>query len=751
MDTSCPYCNHKNSPNTPVCSQCGIVLKLGKTSRLVPAVSAGGGGGLSLLRGILPGNKIKHQHAVLAGQISETGTKIQEHAEGELKDPALAPAARLRLATLFLLQGEIEKSIHWFQQARQMGSSDADFFNNVGAALARRGAQAQAGEMFSRAAQLSPSAVPPAANQAHLFAESGADPDPAAAPAAIAELQRALKLTPKDPILYSRLALILCRERRYEEAEPQLRQALALAKTEAAQADAHNNLGLALTLCGDDAPAEFEAALQSDPNHAPALVNLATARMQKSGGPETEKAEFEKMARAVHVDPASAAVRAGYGYGLCRVGAVNDAILALKEAIDINSRLWEACYNLGKSYADAGALESADRYAGRALQFSKSSPELLTLLGVIKTQQRLLPQGVAFFQAALKLWPRSALAHTNLAIALGLSGEGTDAALHLKTAGQLNPKDAQIPAQLGWLHLRRESITAGLEELGVALKLDEHIPEVHNNYGVCHIAIGKPDLSFPNFARALELRPDFHAVHYQWGYAHALLKNQNAAMREWDLCVRYEPANADCHSNRGIIFYQQEKLEEAIVEFRHAVTLRDTRMEDFSNLGLAYAKAGKLLQDAAKQSKKTNDPRWKQAMERHKQAIDMFDRALLLDPRNVMLHSNRGLACFFASLPEEAMKEWGHVSKIDPAYANRRGKRLQSEYDDSQIALVPFSVPERALPIPPKTAGFLPHYLAGYDTEEWDLIFTDPALAHLSDLRRDLRRVDRALAAQGGK
>ena len=382
---------------------------------------------------------------------------------------------------------------------------------------------------------------------------------------------------------------------------------------------------------------------------------------------------------------------------------------------------------------------------------AKRRRKLLTLLGVIKTQQRLLPQGVAYFQAVLKLWPRSAEAHTNLAIVLGLSGDFTDAALHLKTAGQLNPKDAQIPAQMGWLHLRRESITAGLEELGVALKLDAHIPEVHNNYGVCHIAIGKPELSFPNFSRTLELRPDFHAVHYQWGYAHALLKNQNAAMREWDLCVRYEPGNADCYSNRGILFYQQGKLDEAIVEFRHAVTLRDTRMEDFSNLGLAYAKAGKMLQDAAKLSKKTNDPRWKQALERHKQAIDMFDRALLLDPRNVMLHSNRGLACFFASLPEEAMKEWGHVSKIDPAYANRRGKRLQSEYDDSQIALVPFSVPERALPIPPKTAGFLPHYLAGYGTEEWDLIYSDPALARFADLRRDLRRVNRALAAQGGK
>ena len=743
----CPYCSFKNSPSAVICSQCGIVPKLGKTSRLVPP-GGSGGGGLSLLRGILPGNRLKGRHAALQGQTAEAVAQIQEQAEADLQDPALAGAARLRLATLFLLGGEIEKSIHWFQQARQMGSADPEFFNNVGVALARRGAAVQAGEMLTRAAQLGPGLVAPAANLAHLFLDTGADPDPTGAGAAIAELQRALRLEPKNPVLYSRLGLVLCRERRYEEAVPQFKQADLMTATDpAARADAQNNAGLALVLCGDDPEPALSAALTSDPAHAPALTNQALAGMCQSVAP----ADVEKLARAARLDPTNPAVRADYGYGLCRLGALNDGILALKEAVELNSRLWEACANLGKAYADADALEAADRYAGRAFQFCKTSPELLTLLGVIKTQQRAIPQAVLHFTAVVKIWPQSALAHVNLAVAQGLSGDFVEAGLHLQKALQLDPKNAYIPAQIGWLHLRRESLTTGLAELGTALKLDEHIPEAHNNFGLCYLGIGKPELSFASFSRALELRPDFHAVHYQWGYAHALMKNQGAAMREWDLCVRYEPANADCHSNRGIIFYQKGQFDEAIAEFRQVIALRQTRMEDYSNLGLAYAKAGKMLQDAAKASKKTNDPRMKQALERHKQAIDMFDRALVLDSRNVMLHSNRGLACFFASQPEQAMSEWGQVSKIDPAYANRRGKRLQSEYDDSQIAFVPFSVPERAVPVAPQTAGFLPRYVSGYDTEEWDLIITDPALIRLSESRRELRRLDRSLAAQGGK
>ena len=79
----------------------------------------------------------------------------------------------------------------------------------------------------------------------------------------------------------------------------------------------------------------------------------------------------------------------------------------------------------------------------------------------------------------------------------------------------------------------------------------------------------------------------------------------------------------------------------------------------------------------------------------------MFDRALALDLKNVMLHSNQGLAHFLAS---------------------------------------------HAVSLPTKTGPHRPRFLAGYDTEEWDLILSDPALVPLSEMRRELRRLDRDVA-----
>jgi tetratricopeptide (TPR) repeat protein len=744
----CPYCGFKNAPTALVCNECGILLNLGRTSRLIP--QGGGGGGMAFMRGLLPGTRLRGQLAALQTRLEEQTTAIRERAEEDLKVPQRASAARLMLGALYLVGGEIEKSVHWFQQTRHTGGGDVEFYNNAGVALARRGTLPQAADMFGKAARMDSAQAAPPANLAHLFAEAAADPDPEGAAVAIAQIRGALKLEPKNPTLYSRLALILCRERRYDEAAAQATQALSLASDEPAQADARNSLGLALSLAGDMPAAEtaFAEALRRDASHARAQVNLALTQMRDVSA---LGASVERLGRAARLDPADGGVRADHGYGLCQVGAVNDGILELKEAIAINSRLTEALYNLGKAYADGDALELAERYLARALQFSPHSAPVQTALGVIKTRQRIIAPAVQLFGEVIKVWPQDALARTNLGIAQGLAGAYAEATLHLKKAGKLTPDDPHIPAQLGWLALIQDNLTMGMEELGIAIKMGAHLPEVENNYGICYVALGKPELAPPHFKRALDLNPDFHTVHYQWGCALAAMKQQDSALREWDLAARFEPGNADCHVNRGVVFYQKGQTEEAIAAFRHVVALRQTRMEDFSNLGLSYAKAGKTLHDAARNSKRPQDPRPRQALDRHNQAIDMFDRALALAPLNVMLHSNRGLACFFAGRAEDAMHEWGRVSQLDPAYANRRGKRIQSEYDDTQVAMVPFSVPARAAHISPRTGPYQPLFLAGYDVEAWDLILGDPALARLAEMRRDARHLEREVAALGGK
>ena len=89
----------------------------------------------------------------------------------------------------------------------------------------------------------------------------------------------------------------------------------------------------------------------------------------------------------------------------------------------------------------------------------------------------------------------------------------------------------------------------------------------------------------------------------------------------------------------------------------------------------------------------------------------------------------------------------GEVTQIDPLYARRRGKAVQSEFDDSQVDYVPLNIPQRALMPPLKTADYQYRFLWGYDADDWEMIISDPSLAPLPQLYRQARSLERNLRA----
>jgi hypothetical protein len=95
------------------------------------------------------------------------------------------------------------------------------------------------------------------------------------------------------------------------------------------------------------------------------------------------------------------------------------------------------------------------------------------------------------------------------------------------------------------------------------------------------------------------------------------------------------------------------------------------------------------------------------------------------------------------------MREWSLVTQLDPAYAKRRGKKQESEFDDAIIEYVPLNTNERAVYIEPHTSGFLYRYLPGYDTDKWLVIPPSSELdsvplynTQIAKLTRQLRALD---------
>jgi len=745
----CPYCGTRNVPGALVCNHCGAILREIKRARPAPRERSGGGGGFAGAARALfgGGNRARGQHAAWQARIKTILDEWTEHAQTEVKSGTVTPQTRLGLALVHLLQDEIERGVQEFQLAQKAGASGPEFFNNAGIALARRGHLAQALDMFARAVQSvpanSPQAVVPHANAAHAATRlfNGTNPD--VLTQAMREARLAAEGEPPNPLHANRMGLILCCQEAYADALAAFAEALRLAQGEATQADALNNIGVASALAGDlaSAAARFNEALAADPGHGRALTNQALLLSYQGEG----EAAVERLQRAARIDPFSALVRSNYGYALSRMLAINEGIREFKEAIALDAQQMEPLYDQGKSYADEGINDFAERYATRALQLAPRSWQALTLMGVVKLNQAQYTPAAQSFQAARQIRPQDISILTNLGLALALAGENQAAQMNFTQASRLAPQDYEINLHLGWLYLCQGQTSASTAELGIALEQNDNHAIAHNNYGLCEVEMTNPNEALRHFRRAVQIDPGLSPLQYQLGCAYALLNDIPNAVRAWEQNAKEEPGNADCYANLGVAYYKDGKMDQAVAEFRRVIGLRQTRMDDYSNLALAYAKQGMLLKAAAK---KNDDPRLKSALEKQKLAIEMFDRALALQPNNVMLHSNRGLACYFANRAEEAMKEWGQVSRLDPGYARRRGQKQQTEFDETQVGFVPLNARERALRLPAKTPDYLAQYAFSYDLDEWALIVSDPSLAPVPDLVRQARQLDRTANAQ---
>ncbi len=742
----CPYCETRNLPGTIVCNNCGAILREIKRARPAPKERAATGGGIAgAARALFGGNRARSQASALQGRIKNVLEKLEESAQKAVQDGSVTGQMRLDMGTADLLQDQIERGVQEYQFAQKAGVSGPEFTNNAGVALARRGHLAQALDMFPRAAQpglsgagaASPAA--PHANMAHALSRlfNGANSD--VLEQAARSARQASDLEPQSPTPQNRMGMVFCLQNQFPEALAAFGYALRLAGSDgAAQADALNNMGVAHALSGDEtsAAAQFGNALAQDPGHGRALTNQAVLAAQQGRFDEA----VERLQRAAHIDPHSALVRSNHGYALSRMMAINEGIREFKEAIMLDAQQMEPLYNQAKSYADEQINDFAERYIMRALQLAPRSWQALTLLGVIKFNQGQAAAAVQSFQAARQIRTQDTMILSNLALALVMTGNDALAESTFQQASRLAPQDYEINLHLGWLYLRQGQTSASTAELAIALDQNDNLAIGHNNYGLCEAEMANPQEALRRFRRALQIDPALSPVYYQLGSAYASLGDMPSAIESWERNAKEEPGNADCYCNLGVAYYKAGKMDRAVAEFRHVITIRQNRMDDYSNLGLAYAKQGMALKAAAK---KNDDPRLKEALEKHKLAIEMFDRALAIVPSNVMLHSNRGLACYFANRPEDAMQEWGHVSRLDPGYARRRGQKQQTEFDETQVNFVALNSRERALSLPPKTPDYQAQYAFSYDLDDWELIISNPLLAPLPQQIRQARQLER--------
>lgn len=151
------------------------------------------------------------------------------------------------------------------------------------------------------------------------------------------------------------------------------------------------------------------------------------------------------------------------------------------------------------------------------------------------------------------------------------------------------------------------------------------------------------------YTEALAIWPKFKEAFKNRGIANSLLKKNSEAIADFDEALILDPNDAGLHNFRGFakaeIGFEKEDhqhFEEAMKDIDLAISLNPEYSEAYLNKGIILM--------------------W---LDRHREAIDMFNKVIEFNPQNAKAYYDRGLAYDKIGNLPKACLDWGKAKRLN--------------------------------------------------------------------------------------
>jgi len=178
----------------------------------------------------------------------------------------------------------------------------------------------------------------------------------------------------------------------------------------------------------------------------------------------------------------------------------------------------------------------------------------------------------------------------------------------------------------------------------------------------------------------LVIRPDVVKAHSRLGFIGVQTNDTDAAITHYGEALRLAPDSSDAplgHNNLGLLMRQKGRLDEAVEHFREAIRLIEpalgggthpagTREVNRGALGLLLSARLSLGAALLQQNKLTD-------------AVAEFRQAVTIAPDNAVAHYNLSVALAQLGRADEAAAEYDEAMRLQQAYDAARRTREQSD------------------------------------------------------------------------
>lgn len=512
----------------------------------------------------------------------------------------LAPSAEQghsALGAVLIREGEWAAGIHELEKALALKSGDTSAQMNLAIAYEHSGAAAKSIPIFARLettadAERHPLPSTVLAAYARALAATGQKT------AATIKMKEAVSAEPGSAELHDDLGSLYAQQKDWSHAEQEFSEAIRLKED---FAGAHLHLGFAFraeqnTAAADEWMKAYNLA-PSDPH-----IALSAGKAFADAGQDDQAMPI--LQHAVELAPSSSEAAYQLAVVLQRTDHVADAIPLLKRAVETEPKNAEALTNLGVALTQAHQAADAVPYLQRAIALKPDNATAHQDLAAAYIQINQIADATNELKAAIAVSPDSPQLHYDLGVAYKLQDDATNAIPELEKAAKLNPQGYEPPYVLGLLYMQVARYPEAAQQLEASLKLHPDNGDAWATLGSIYNKLDKLPEAVHALREAIRLLPDQADSHLI--LAAVLVKqNQTAeAVEERKVAADLMRAHmnlqrAEVATNSGKTLMSSGKLEDAVVQFRNAISFDRSYAEAHTALADALEKQGKTVEAEA--------------------------------------------------------------------------------------------------------------------------------------------------------
>lgn len=242
-------------------------------------------------------------------------------------------------------------------------------------------------------------------------------------------------------------------------------------------------------------------------------------------------------------------------------GEIDNAIVVLKKALELQNYNPEIYFNLGMCFMEKGKLDLSIQAFHSATVLHPDNSIYRFDLGVALSQRGDTERAIDEFKETIQLKPDNYQAHNNLArlyFGKGMVDEGIS---ELKYALEINPKDAFACSNLAWAYLQKDMKKEAFAFCQLAIDLDSLLPQPYNFMGVLYHNQGKRNAAEKKYKKAIELKPDYLEAHYNLANLYFESGFYSRSIRHFKKVLKIDASSAPALVNIALAYYQKGKYD----------------------------------------------------------------------------------------------------------------------------------------------------------------------------------------------